>query len=297
VAWLAAGQHGALSVAELRLCGLSDDAIQVRADRGWLHRHHRGVYAVGHPRLTLCGRFVAAIKAVGAGALLSHASSSALHRLEDWNEDLAVEVTKPGTAPGAHRGVYVHRTLVPDEDVRLIDGIPATSPARTLVDLAARLPPERLRRLVRQAYSLDLVTHRELVAIVQRLRPRRGISKLVRILEDGPVPTRSELEDIVLDLIAGAGFAPPDVNVPLVLSGRRVVPDLRWPAHRLVVEADGRMWHDNPVARAEDAERQALLEASGERVLRVTWHQALGGRARTVARIARAGAPRLSDRT
>ena len=81
------------------------------------------------------------------------------------------------------------------------------------------------------------------------------------------------------------------------MAGRRIVPDLRWPEQRLVVEADGRIWHDNPIARADDAERQAVLEASGERVLRVTWHQALGGRARTVARIARAGAPRLSDRT
>ena len=111
------------------------------------------------------------------------------------------------------------------------------------------------------------------------------------------MPTRSEFEDLLLDLVLAAGFAPPDVNVPLRLEGRLVIPDLRWPAQRLCVEADGRMWHDDPVARADDAERQALLEASGERVLRVTWHQALVGRARTVARLAAAGAPRLSGPT
>ncbi len=132
---------------------------------------------------------------------------------------------------------------------------------------------------------------------MERLRPRRGIGTLVAILQAGSAPTRSEFEDILLDLILAAGFAPPDVNVPLFLEGRKVIPDLRWPEQRLCIEADSRMWHDDPVSVADDAERQALLEANGERVLRVTWRQVLDGRARTVARIARAGAPRLSDRT
>ena len=60
----------------------------------------------------------------------------------------------------------------------------------------------------------------------------------------------------------------PDVNVPLVLDGRRVIPDFRWPDRRLVVEADGAACHDDPLARDDDAERQALLKAHGERVLR-----------------------------
>ena len=61
-----------------------------------------------------------------------------------------------------------------------------------------------------------------------------------------------------------------------MLSGRRIVPDFRWPAQRLVVEADGAAWHDHRIAREDDAERQALLEDHGERVLRVTWEQAVG---------------------
>ena len=55
------------------------------------------------------------------------------------------------------------------------------------------------------------------------------------------------------------------------------IPDFRWPDQRLVVEADGAAWHDNPLAREDDAERQALLEAAGERVIRVTWEQAVRG--------------------
>ena len=59
-----------------------------------------------------------------------------------------------------------------------------------------------------------------------------------------------------------------------------------------MVEADSREWHDNPQARADDAERQALLEAIGERVVRVTWEQATAHVAQTHARLAAAGAPR-----
>jgi very-short-patch-repair endonuclease len=76
------------------------------------------------------------------------------------------------------------------------------------------------------------------------------------------------------------------------VGGRRLVPDFRWPDHRLIVEADGGPWHDQKVAREEDAERQAWLEAHGERVLRVTWEQATIGRAQTLRRIHAAGAPR-----
>ena len=116
-------------------------------------------------------------------------------------------------------------------------------------------------------------------------------SRSRRSSADGPPATRTELEDRLHDLIEAGGFVRPDVNVPLMLDGRRVIPDVRWPAQRLVVEADSRQWHDNPQARADDAERQALLEASGERVVPV-WEQATAHVAQTQARLAAAGAPR-----
>jgi very-short-patch-repair endonuclease len=99
----------------------------------------------------------------------------------------------------------------------------------------------------------------------------------------------------VLDLLRRHDIAIPEVNVPLRLDGRRVVPDFRWPDQHLVVEADGAAWHDNPLARHDDAERQARLEAHGERVVRVTWAQVLGRSAETVARLRAAGAPTASS--
>jgi very-short-patch-repair endonuclease len=84
------------------------------------------------------------------------------------------------------------------------------------------------------------------------------------------------------------------VNVPLWINGRKVVPDFRWPKGKLVVEADGRTWHGDPLSREDDAERQALLESQGERVERITWAQATAGRAEAMRRLRTAAAERLS---
>jgi Protein of unknown function (DUF559)/Transcriptional regulator, AbiEi antitoxin len=291
VAARAAKAWGVLSIAELRACGLNDRAVLVRVRNGRLHPVHRGIYAVGHVSLPLEGRLLAAVKACGPGAVLSHYSAAALWGFVDW-DDRFPEVTVVGTSTRTHRGVRVHRTSqLERRDTFLRQGIPVTSPAWTLMDIASRLDYRRLRRAARQAQSLRRVSIPQLVEILGRLGGRRGSSKLARVVATGPAPTRSELEDAVLDLILRGGVAHPQVNEALRLSGRRVVPDFRWPEQHLVVEADGAAWHDNQLAREDDAERQALLEAHGERVLRVTWDQAIARPGQTLSRIRAAGAP------
>lgn len=291
VARRAAEQWGVLSLDELRECGLSRDAVAFRARNGFLHRLHRSVYAVGHENPPLEGRFLAAVKACGLRAFLSHFSAAALYGFVEWDDRLP-EVTVVGQSTRRHGRLRVHRTRVLDpRDVTWYRGIPVTSPAQTLLDLASVLAPVALRRAVRQAQALRLVSLRQLVEVLGRMGPRRGSAKLARIVATGPAPTRSVLEDAVLDLMLSGGLAHPDVNVPLVLAGRRVIPDFRWPAQRLIVEADGAAWHDGKLAREDDAERQALLEAHGERVLRVTWRQAIARPGETLARIRAAGAP------
>jgi hypothetical protein len=253
---------------------------------------HRGVYAVGHANPPLEGRFLAAVKACGPRAVLSHYSAAAHWDFVDW-DDRFPEVTVVGAGTRVHRGLRVHRTCVLEpEDVQRHQGIRVASPARTLVDLASTLDYGSLRRAVRQAQSLRRVNLSRLSEALTRLGPRRGSHNLARIVATGPAPTRSELEDIVLELILSGGFAHPDVNAPLLISGRRVILDFRWPQRRLVVEADGGSWHDHKVAREDDAERQALLEAHGERVLRVSFEQAITRPRQTLARIRAAGAPR-----
>jgi very-short-patch-repair endonuclease len=294
VAQAAAGQWGVLSLAELQACGLSRDAVSDRALSGRLHKVHRGVYAVGHTNLPLEGQFLAAVKACGPGAMLSHVSAAALWGFIAWDHRYP-EVTVTGEWARRHPGLRIHRTTtLHRDDTARHRGIPITSPARTLLDLAARLDHRPLRSATRRAQSLHRVNIRQLVAILARHWRRPGSAKLAGIVVTGPAPTRSELEDAVLDLILRGGLAHPRVNEALWQSGRRVVPDFRWPEQHLVVEADGAAWHDNQLAREDDAERQALLEAHGERVLRVTWDQAIARPGQTLARIRAAGAPLAS---
>jgi hypothetical protein len=290
----AARQWGVVSNDDLRACGLSFAAVSRRVRHGHLHRLHRGVYAVGHPRPPLEGRFLAAVMACGPGAVLSHFSAAALLGLVRWDARYP-EVTVMGSGTRRHPGIRVHRTGLLEKGHVMRRGVLAhTSPARTLIDLASQLDYAKLRRAVRQALSMEIVELRELVELLSRLGERRGAGKLARIVATGPAPTRSELEDAVLDLILAGGLAHPKVGVPVVLADRVVVPDFRWPEQRLVIEADGAAWHDNKLAREDDAERQALLEARGDQVLRVTWDQAMLQPAQTIARIKAAGAPRAA---
>ena len=155
VSGLAARQWGVLSLAELAKCGLSPSSVRVRVRKGWLHRLHRGVYAVGHPNPGVEGRFLAAVKACGPTARLSHYSAGSLFGFVEW-DDRRPEVTVIGTAPRSHTRVCVHRTGVLDvRDVARHKGIPVTSPARTLIDLASQLSYHALLRAVRKAQALN----------------------------------------------------------------------------------------------------------------------------------------------
>ena len=291
MASLAAESWGVVSVEELQACGLTRNAIGRRLAAGRLHRVHRGVYAVGHLGLTPEGRWLAAVKACGP-AVLSHASLAMLFALIPV-EDRVPEVTVVHGRRRAPEGVRVHRTRsLHPEDVWRHRGIPTTSPERLLLDLAARLEDGPLRTLMSRAQSMRLTNLRRLARQLDRAAGRPGRARYARVLASRPPATRTQLEDRVFDLVVAGGFARPDVNVPLRIDGRRVIPDLRWPEQHLIVEADSAQWHDTPQARADDAERQALLEAHGERVIRVTWTQATAHVAQTLARIDAAGAPR-----
>jgi predicted transcriptional regulator of viral defense system len=209
VAALAAEEWGVLSLEELRRCGLSRDAVGLRARKGRLHRVHRGVYAVGHANVSDEGRFLAAVKACGPGAVLSHFAAAALWGFVRWDSRFP-EVTVKGTGARRHEGIRVHRTTRLDRrDVRRHKGIPVTAPARTLVDLATVIGPKPLRRAVREAQSQRWVSTRQVVDMMRRLGPRPGVRNLANILVTGPAPTRSELEDEVLDLILSGGSRTP----------------------------------------------------------------------------------------
>jgi len=274
-----------VSTRQLTQAGLASWQITQRVRQGRLHRIHRGVYAVGCPPLTLATRFMAAVLACGEDAWLSHFAAAAWLGMLPW-EERHPQVTVVGSATARRPGLRVHRARrLHPRDVARHDGIPVTSSARTALDLAGIAGPRVLRRMVRRALGERRVTAAQLAEVLSRANGHRGAAALAEIVANGAYPTRSELEDRLLELVLGAGLPAPRVNAELVLAGRRVVPDLYWPQQRLVVEADGAAWHDNRVAREADAERQALLEVHGQRVLRVTWEQTVRRPQQTLERI------------
>jgi hypothetical protein len=286
VARAAADAWGVLAREELLACGLTDNAIARRVTTGHLHRVHRGVYAVGHAGLTPEGRWLAAVKACGPRAMLSHASAAMLFGLLPV-DDRRPQVLVPAGSARAPRGILVRRSRSLDpRDVWRHKGIPVTSPARIALDLSPGMDDTALRRLMSRAQAQHLTNLRLLAQQLDRAAGRPGRARYARVLATGPAPTRSELEDRVLDLIALGGLPRPDVNVPIRVGDRRLIPDFRWPERRLVIEADGAAYHDNPQQRVDDTDRQALLEAHGERVLRVTWAQTVEHAAQTITRIA-----------
>jgi very-short-patch-repair endonuclease len=249
VAELAARQWAIVSLSELRECGLSKTAVGVRVRRGNLHPVHHGVYAVGHRNVALEGRFLAAVKACGPRTVLAYYAAAVLHSLLQW-DGRAVDVI----APSRHRlaGIAAHQSERFERVV--VKGIPVTPKLRTVIDLARVEDDATVKRALRAAKFS--------AGELERL-PRR-------VLELGAVPTRSPVEDRAHDVVIRGGLrAPAEVNAPYRLPTGTVYPDLRWPELRLIVEVDSAQWHDDPLAQVADRERQAELEAMGERVLRV----------------------------
>lgn len=247
VAAIAARQHGAVSIDQLRRCGLSDDAVLGRRRSGRLHRIHRGVYAVGHRGLGFEGLLMAAALAFPGQALISHRSAAGLWRLlPPHRGPVEVSVLTPG-GRAERRGLRVHRraSLSPRAGTRRL-GIPVTTPERTIADLRASASATEVRRAIRQAEVLGLQT---------------GIER--------SEPTRSELEELFLELCRRHRLALPEVNVRV----GRVTVDFLWRGPRLVVETDGYRYHRGLQAFEEDHSRDLELRALGYEILRLTYRQ------------------------
>ncbi|MBA3746638.1 MAG: type IV toxin-antitoxin system AbiEi family antitoxin domain-containing protein [Solirubrobacterales bacterium] len=287
----AAGQHGCIRSDQLAACGLDRAAVARRVRKGWLHRVHTGVYAVGYASDTLHAQFMAAALAGGQDAHLSHRASCALAGLVRWDRRL-IDVTVRGSAKRSRPGIRFHRarSLDPRDTTRL-HGIPCTTPARAILEIAAQLSDTRLKRLVRQAQAERLANTRQIADVLGRANGHAATARIAAIIATGAAPTASGHEDVVLDLILRAGFEHPVVNGPVRTKATTYFPDLRWPAQRLILEVDSG-WHDGHIAQGLDAARQADLEAVGERVLRTTREQALIAPDQLVTRLAAAGAPR-----
>jgi hypothetical protein len=272
IAALAERQGGVLSCRQLMALGCTRSDIDYRVRTGRLHRIRRSVYAVGHRVLGPVAHRWSAILAYAPGSALSHAAAGAAFGFRRSGAAV-LDVTVLGTGRRPQPGIRLHRrkTIAADE-VTTLDGLPITTPARTLLDLAAGgLRGRPLGTAVDRAEQSGVLAFADLASLLERYAGRPGAAALREALDrylGGDA--RSELEELIAGLCADRGIPRPLENV-VVLDRVR---DFYWPQARLVVEADSYAWHRSPGAMADDRERDVELTLAGLRGLRFTWSQA-----------------------
>jgi predicted transcriptional regulator of viral defense system len=283
LAALARRQHGVVTWAQLLDVGLGPHGIAERVRTGRLRRIHRGVYAVSPARLRTEGYWLAAVLACGSGAVLSHRSAAALWELRP-SAAQAIDVTVPSrSGRKRRRGIKVHRSsrLTADE-IATRDGIPVTTVARTLLDLADVLPTQALKRAIDEAEYRGRFDLTSLHAVVQANPGRRGAKLLDLVIE--PVQrTRSELEDDFLAFCRRHRLPRPTVGA--TVAGFEV--DFVWRASHLIVETDGLAAHRTRRAFEDDRTRDRRTLRAGYRTVRLT-DRAISDDERDVARDLRA---------
>lgn len=272
LARIAERQHGVLSRAQLITLGFDDHWIGRAVINGRLHRVHAGVYAVGHPRLTQRGRWMAAVLAGGEGALLSHFSAGLLWKILDRDVDL-IHVLVAGACAHRRPGLAMHRTRdLHSEHRHEIDGIPVTSLHRTLLDLAAVMPAERLRFAVEGADRLPRKDRLDVPSLVRLCdattgRPGPGTLRRIALEQRGPIHrTKSPPERTFLRRWMRRGLPEPEVNV--WLNGYEV--DLLWRQEHLIVEVDSYGFHRKWPQIQRDRRRDANQKVGGYDTLRYT---------------------------
>lgn len=271
VAALAARQHGVAARRQLLALGLSEKMVDGRIARGALHRVHQGIYAVGHKRLTREGHYMAAVLACGDGAALSHRSAGAHWGITNYSGRIAVTATTRRRRANSSFSVSSPK-LHPDE-ITCHDGIPTTTVARTIVDLAAT-HPAAVDRAIREAEYRRLFDLTDLEHLLARYPTRKGSGRLRALLAcfgEANAHTRSDLEERFLVLAGEAGLPLPDVNALVELPSGVIEADIVWRDRHLVVELDGWQAHGTRSAFERDRERDLALAAAGWRTVRVTW--------------------------
>ena len=277
IAEVAGGQHGVIALGQLVELGLSRPAVRHRVTAGRLHRQYDGVFSVGHAVLTAKGRFMAAVLACGDGAALSHRSAACHRGLRDDNR-ATIDVMSPTRRGRDIDGITAHSgaTLRP-QDVEIVDGIPTTTLARTLLDLADHVSKRSLERVIDRAEILRILDMRPIDDVLRRATGRRGAATLRAVpsmMQLQSTTTKSDLEELFLAICRDIGHPPDAVNVWIPYpDGGGAEADFLWHTERLIVEVDGRDVHSTRHAFEHDRRRDQRLALLGWRVVRFTWRQ------------------------
>ncbi len=267
-------QRSLVTAAQLRQCGLSGKSVHDRSTDGWLRIVRPGVYAVGGQSRSGWEQAVAIGLLCGPGSALSHGTAAAIHRLPGLLAPRSPEISVPAARHPCLPGAIVHRVARLDDcDVDQLHGVGVTSPERTVVDLAARTPPDALSRLIDEGTIARRWTVAGLLACVERVgvKGRGGVRTLRELLADRvdePLAD-SMLEQRMIRILAP--YAPFETQFEVVLDGKLLRLDIAWPWWRVAAEVDG--WDVRSRSRTkflQDRLRMNLLEAHGWRVVHLT---------------------------
>jgi Transcriptional regulator, AbiEi antitoxin len=267
---IASTSHGVVTRDQLLRAGVTREEIRQRLRRGSLLREHRGVYRVGHRAPSLKARYLAAVLACGPGTVLSgRAAAHLLGMLRGMPPPPEVIAPTERRVPGlvTHRSRRIH----PD-DLTVWRGIPVTTPARTLVDLAATMVIHDLARACHEAGVRHRTTPAQVEEVLMRRPTSPGARKLRRILHGDFRVALSRLEARFLGHLRRAGLPLPVTNRPA--GGRRV--DCRWPGQHLTVELDSYRFHNSRYAWEQDRRREREARARGDEFRRYSYGDVFG---------------------
>jgi len=246
IAEYAGRQHGTVAVRQLVSLGISASAVGGRVASGRLHRVFSGVVAVMPLRLlTRRGSVMAATLACRPGTLATHRSSAMLYELR-LAQRAWIDVTTPGAKGHRRRGIRIHDglTLSPD-DVTVIDNIPCTSLARTLLDIAEDATRREVERALDVAEQQQILDMRAIDDVLARADGRRGAKLLREVLAEhtvGSTLTRNKLEEAFLAIARAAELPPDAVNVWIAFpDGGGAEADFVYRQQCLIVETERRL--------------------------------------------------------
>jgi hypothetical protein len=256
--------------------GFAENTILGWEKAGRLYRFHQGVYAVGHRRLTWHSRCWAGVLGAEANevdevvwpAVASHGSAAYLWGLYRYAPE-RIDVTAPIRRRAKREFVVHFSSILAPEDRGEREGIPVTSVARTLLDLAIRANPQQMERLLERAEELGLLDLYEVEDVLDRAGGHRGRGRLRRALalyQPDPAFTRSRFEKQFRRLVIRAGIAAPSMN----FNAHGYELDAYWPELRFAVELDLFETHGSRAAFERDRLRQEELKLLGIEMIRVT---------------------------
>jgi hypothetical protein len=277
LAELAARHYGNFATSHLVELGFSEDARHVRLSTGRWELLYDEVYRIGGAPRSWNGDVLAACWAAGPEALASHRTAAQLWGLPSGRTDV-IEIMCDRWRRTRHRGLIVHESLVIDADDRaLADGIPCTSAARTLFDLARRLSPVMLDANIDDAMRRKLVSLDDLRRTATRLatKGRPGGRKFRAAVEARDVASalpESVPERLLADMLMRQGLpAPVHQLVIRDESGAFVARvDLAYPEWMIVIEYDSVEHHSGTAAHIRDSTRRDAIGDLGYAVLTAT---------------------------